>query len=81
METMETIGILGLGYVGLPLALRLSETRSRVIGFDIDDERIEILNSGRSPIKHLPGAKVAAMSQQASRRQPIFPVLRNVTRC
>ena len=61
METMETIGILGLGYVGLPLALRLSETRSRVIGFDIDDERIEILNSGRSPIKHLPGAKVAAM--------------------
>jgi UDP-N-acetyl-D-glucosamine dehydrogenase len=51
--------IYGLGYVGLPLALRFSEVGFRVIGVDIDEERVAVLNSGRSGIDHLPNERVA----------------------
>ncbi|MCI5115849.1 MAG: nucleotide sugar dehydrogenase [Candidatus Electrothrix sp. AW1] len=47
------IGIVGLGYVGLPLMLRYVEVGYKVIGFDIDDAKTEQLNSGRSYIKHI----------------------------
>ena len=53
------ICIYGLGYVGLPLALRYSEVGFRVIGVDIDDERVARLNSGVSGIDHLPDERVA----------------------
>ena len=56
-----TIGILGLGYVGIPLALRFSEAGFKVLGFDIDEGRVAGLNAGRSPIKHLAGSEIAAM--------------------
>jgi len=46
------IGIIGLGYVGIPLMLRFSEVGYRVIGFDIDESKIEKINSGLSYIKH-----------------------------
>jgi nucleotide sugar dehydrogenase len=55
------IGILGLGYVGIPLALRFHEVGLKVIGFDIDDERVETLNAGITPIQHIPSADIAAM--------------------
>ena len=54
------IGIVGLGYVGLPLALRYAEAGFRVIGFDIDPAKVAKLNSGRSYIEHIPAAKIAA---------------------
>ena len=47
------IGIIGLGYVGLPLALRFIEVGYRVVGFDIDQVKINILRSGKSYIKHI----------------------------
>ena len=47
------IGIIGLGYVGLPLMLRFIEEKFRVIGFDVDKERVLNLNAGRSPIRHI----------------------------
>jgi UDP-N-acetyl-D-glucosamine dehydrogenase len=47
------IGIIGLGYVGLPLALCFTERDFRVLGFDIDPEKVERLNRGKSYIKHL----------------------------
>ncbi|MBI1937724.1 MAG: nucleotide sugar dehydrogenase [Ignavibacteriales bacterium] len=47
------IGIIGLGYVGLPLALTFAEKDFNVIGFDIDEKKIPVLNSGRSYIKHI----------------------------
>ncbi|MEM1298433.1 MAG: nucleotide sugar dehydrogenase [Pseudomonadota bacterium] len=55
------IGILGLGYVGIPLAQRISETGFRVLGFDILETRVAELNAGRSPIKHIAHADIAAM--------------------
>lgn len=54
------IGIIGLGYVGLPLMLRFAEAGYRVIGFDIDPEKIASLTAGNSYIKHLPAAPIKA---------------------
>lgn len=53
------IGIIGLGYVGLPLALTFTETGYKVIGFDTDKDKIEnLLIAKKSYIKHIPSDKV-----------------------
>lgn len=54
------IGIVGVGYVGLPLALRFGEVGFRVIGFDVDAARVDLLNSGRSGIRQFPDSTVVA---------------------
>ena len=48
------IGIVGLGYVGLPLVLRFVEEGYRVLGIDIDTEKVTKLNKGQSYIQHIP---------------------------
>ncbi len=53
------VGIAGLGYVGLPLALRFAEEGFRVIGFDIDPDKVERLNRGESYIEHISSEAVA----------------------
>jgi len=53
------IAIVGLGYVGLPLAIRYAEVGYRVIGIDIDHDKITRLNAGQSYIDHIPAGKVA----------------------
>jgi UDP-N-acetyl-D-glucosamine dehydrogenase len=50
------VGIIGCGYVGLPLGLRFAEAGHHVIGFDVDKSKIEKLNSGESFIQHIPAA-------------------------
>ncbi|ABC64751.1 nucleotide sugar dehydrogenase [Erythrobacter litoralis] len=57
------IGILGLGYVGIPLALRFSEVGLTVLGFDVDRERVRELNAGESPIKHIPASEIEGMKR------------------
>lgn len=52
------IGVVGLGYVGLPLALRYVEVGFRVLGIDIDDEKVSKLNGGKSYIEHIDSSKV-----------------------
>lgn len=52
------IGIVGLGYVGLPLTLRYSSIGFRVLGFDIDQDKIDKLNNGISYIDHLASVRV-----------------------
>lgn len=47
------IGIIGLGYVGLPLMLGFAENGFKVVGFDIDSNKVELLNYGKSYIKHI----------------------------
>lgn len=56
-----TIGILGLGYVGIPLAIRISEIGFKVLGFDVLQDRVDGLNAGKSPIKHIPDADIEDM--------------------
>lgn len=53
------IGILGLGYVGQPLFLRYSDIGFKVIGFDIDQEKVDELNNGYSRIEHIADSKIA----------------------
>ena len=53
------IGIVGLGYVGVPLALAAVRAGFTVIGFDINAGRVAALNSGRSGIRHVPDASIA----------------------
>ena len=48
------IGIIGLGYVGLPLAIEFVKAGFSVKGFDIDAKKIKALNSGKSYIRHIP---------------------------
>ena len=55
-----TIGIVGLGYVGLPLSLRFAEVGYRVIGMDIDRAKVEKLNRGESYIHHIAASAVRA---------------------
>lgn len=52
------IGIIGCGYVGLPLALRFADVGHRVTGFDTDQEKIKKLNAGQSYIQHIPADKI-----------------------
>src|SRR6202034_1041809 len=64
IETRDArIGIVGMGYVGLPLSLLFSEERFRVTGFDIDPRKVETLNTGGTYIVRIPGAEI----QQARR--------------
>ncbi len=55
------VGILGLGYVGLPLAREFASAGLKVLGFDIDLKKVDKLNSGRSIIKHIPHKQVKEM--------------------
>lgn len=58
------VGIVGLGYVGLPLALLFGEERFPVTGFDIDTQKVETLNRGQSYIVRIPPAEIAAAQQR-----------------
>lgn len=52
------VGIIGLGYVGLPLALLFAEEGFPVIGFDIDDRKVRTLTEGRSYIYRVPHTEI-----------------------
>ena len=53
-----TIGVIGLGYVGLPLVGAVAGSGFTVLGFDIDAEKVAQLNAGRSYIRHIPDATI-----------------------
>ena len=53
-----TIGIVGLGYVGLPLMLRYCEVGYKVVGFDIDLTKVDALRAGKSYIEHISSASI-----------------------
>lgn len=59
VNKQSNIAIVGLGYVGLPLMLRYSSIGFSAIGFDIDQSKIDSLNSGESYIEHISGDAVA----------------------
>ncbi|WP_018150576.1 nucleotide sugar dehydrogenase [Leeia oryzae] len=58
------IGIVGLGYVGLPLMLRFAEVGYKVLGFDIDTSKVDALMAGRSYIEHISADSIASARQQ-----------------
>jgi len=58
------IGVIGMGYVGLPLVLEFCEKGFNVIGYDIDKKKIKELNAGESYIKHIPASRIDSAVKQ-----------------
>lgn len=59
----SSVGVIGLGYVGLPLALAACRSGFRTVGFDIDPEKIIALNEDRSYLSHVPSETLAGFRQ------------------
>jgi len=72
------IGIVGLGYVGLPLMLRYNSIGFRVLGIDIDDAKVLKLNNGQSYIEHIACEKIADACQSGFEATTDF---RRVSEC
>jgi len=64
LNAQATVGIIGLGYVGIPLAAALVQNGMKVIGFDIDESRVNMLKQGKSPIKHAAGQELEKIFQE-----------------
>lgn len=60
-QKTATVGVIGLGYVGLPLASLFCERGFCVTGFDLDEKKIAQLRSGRSYIQHIPNSAIATL--------------------
>ena len=56
-----TVGVVGLGYVGLPLVLTFGRKNFRVIGFDIDKTKTDSLQAGKSYIRHIPNERISEL--------------------
>jgi len=72
------VGIIGLGYVGLPLAIRFSRQNFQVIGFDIEKEKVDQLNEGKSYIKHIVAEDVSEISNNGFSATVDFSQISNV---
>jgi UDP-N-acetyl-D-glucosamine dehydrogenase len=57
-DKSAVVGVIGLGYVGLPLALEFAHKGFKVVGFDTDDTKIDFISGGRSYIKHIPSGRI-----------------------
>ena len=57
-DRTAVFGVVGLGYVGLPLAMEVVRAGYRVIGFDVNSRVVDALNAGRSHILDVPAATV-----------------------
>jgi UDP-N-acetyl-D-glucosamine dehydrogenase len=64
IERRAVVGVIGLGYVGLPLAVEFGRAGLRVIGFDLDEPRIESINSGVSYIPDVPTEMVKTLVER-----------------
>lgn len=62
-DKTATIGIIGLGYVGLPLALAYAKSGYRVVGFDVNSALVDGLNEAKSPIAHIASEDIAAANE------------------
>jgi len=57
------VGVIGMGYVGLPLALEFCRSGFRVLGFDTDRKKVDALNDGKSYIGHISSESVGSLSR------------------
>ncbi len=63
VDRRETVvGVVGLGYVGLPLVFAFDDAGFRTVGFDIDESKVKSLEAGKTYIKHLPDERIAALN-------------------
>jgi UDP-N-acetyl-D-glucosamine dehydrogenase len=70
------VGIIGMGYVGLPLALTFVEEGFSVLGFDLDRAKVDAIGAGRSYLKHMDGGRLTTAAQSGRLRATSeFPML------
>src|SRR5258705_13697511 len=65
------VGVIGLGYVGLPLAAEFAKAGYRVTGFEIDAKRVAALNAGKSYIQDVPTRDVRDLVRSGRLRAPL----------
>ena len=63
-DQSAVIGIIGLGYVGLPLMSAFVKAGFKTIGFDVDQKKVDMLKAGQSYIKHIDAAKVSTLIEE-----------------
>jgi UDP-N-acetyl-D-glucosamine dehydrogenase len=59
LQKEVTVGVIGMGYVGLPLVLRFCEEGFRILGFDVDSKKVATLKRGRSYLKSIPSSRIS----------------------
>ena len=59
------IAIVGLGYVGLPLCIRFCESGINVIGVDVDQDKVDAINDGKSYIKHIDSVTIKKLTSES----------------
>lgn len=62
------IGVIGLGYVGLPVCVRFAESGVNVLGIDVDEKKVENINRGRSYIKHIKSSHIESLVKKKTFR-------------
>lgn len=78
-DRKAVVGIIGLGYVGIPLALASWKAGFRVVGFDIDQSKVDTINSGASYLDHIPGQAIkVAVASGGFRASADFSDIRDV---
>ena len=65
-ERNASIGVIGLGYVGLPLVIEFVRAGFVVTGFDLDENKVQALNANRSYIKHIPSKEIKALKRRGN---------------
>ena len=60
-DNKASIGIIGMGYVGLPLAIAYAESGFKVLGIDIDKNKVNKINNSISYINHIPGERLTIL--------------------
>jgi len=70
-ERRANVGVIGLGYVGLPLVLEFARQGFSVSGFDVDAAKVQALNAGQSYIHHIPAAEIKALVDAGALRAHI----------
>src|SRR5271157_3988452 len=66
------IGVIGLGYVGLPLVIEFCKAGFSVTGFDIDDKKVALLKKGESYIKHIDASRIVPLIRPPQKGAPPF---------
>ncbi len=65
-ERSEVVAVVGMGYVGLPLALCFAERGTRVVGVDASADKVTSLQQGQSYLRHIPAQRIAAALESGS---------------
>lgn len=76
--SIQTVGVIGLGYVGLPLALALAEPGYEVVGVDIDEDRINALHAGKSYVRDIQDSEVETAFEHGLQATTSYDALREV---